>query len=487
MKNNPGPPLILTVPTGSPTKGQLLPASAIAGLVVGPLSTIYIQPKPSDGGRGDDATAQRGNAALPCATWDKAIALAVAALPAVSTYELSPGKYAPPSAKIPASLVNGAINVSAGLSGGGITVIDGTGLGIPCIDLSGGSRELWIIGPGVQLESDPGVPSVKADGSSAAPGTYFTSGALVISGVLTGGGSVFAAYVGLMIMEELEAIGSDKWTLAHVGQTFAGPGFFSPDLSIEYWYDGADPKAPPVDQSRLFMFGGATWLDGFLTLGNQAGVVCETGSALPNITSDNNHPFNIFGPPGLEKFPTVQLAGGSSALEVKANGGISPEFPDTSVALGIDFSGATLKNGFRISTGPGPGLLNRQALKAIGTIVVNASGLNPTDAGPGFDLDFTNGSIPNVIASLRTLGVGGDQATVIPPNFATAPQAAVAGGNTVNFPFNLPGGNYSAIIDSDDPTALPLAVDGRGGSGCVAHVVNGAGNIRVFVSSVLGP
>ena len=484
MRDNPGPPLFVVVPTGSPSKQTLAPASAIAGLTVGPLSTIYVEP-PAPVGRGNDATAERGNAALPCATLDKAIALAVAALPRASGFVLAPGTYAPPSAPIPPTLENGVIIASAGPSGAGATIIDGAGTGLPCVDLSGGSRKLWIVGTGIRLNSDPGVPAVKADGSTAPAGTYFTSGALVVSGVLTGGGAVQASYAGLLIMEQLEIIGSDPWLLEHVAQVFMGAGCFSPFLSANYFYDADAPNVPPIDQARWHVFNGTTILDGFITIGAQAGVLVSTGSQVGNIVTDINHPPSISAALP-ERFPTVQLAPGSTALEVKAGPGATEPFPDTAIALGIDFSGATLVNGFRVETGPTPGLVNRQQLKAIGTIVKNAGALNPCQAGPGFDLDAQGAVIPNLIDGLQTTGIGGDQATVIPPDFITKPQGCVAGGNVVNFPINLAPGSYAALVEADDPTTLPLAVSPAltGGNGCVAFVSVGAGNIRVRVAYV---
>jgi len=470
---NPGPPLFAVVPTGA-TAQRLLPASSIAGLAVGPESVVYIEPPPSQGGRGDDATAQRGNAGLPCATLDAAFALAVAALPDVTQYAIAPGFYDPPSTAVDPRLVIGAIDCTTG-----VAAIDGTGLGRAALDLSGGDRIEWTIGAGVQLLSDIGSPARRAVGSTSPPDAYFRGGDLTVRGLLGGpGGALVVRYAGSVILEQLVAEGHDPWTFQSVGAIDVRAGCdiaTIASIDCEYWYDATDAKAPDTLAPVLQVLPGAVWHGGAIKIGGQAGVIQEPGSTLPVVAGDPAHPPSIAG--GFA--PTLQVHG--RAAQLKFHGVDAPGFPDTATKLTLSIDRAQIDLGFDIGIQASP-VVHRQTLSAIG-MTVTANGAIAS-ANAGIDMDYSGGSVPRLISHLQTNGAGADRATVIPPDFATLPQPASGLAVAVTFPFQLPDGAYSAICEADNVATLPQACTARTGAGCTANVTAAAGNIRVFVHYV---
>ncbi len=467
MINNPGPTLFSVVPTGSPTKATLLPAGAIPGLVVGPLSTIYVEP-PAPVGRGDDATAQRGNAALPCATLDKALALAVAALPAFSAIELAAGTYAPPSAPVSPLLEDGVIQSSGNPAD---VVIDALGTGLPCFDLSSPAhRGVWTLGagttPAFRCRADPGVPAIKADGTAAPAGTFF-DGAFALSAVIESSGGIELRCVGAAILSNLEDFNADPIIFDRCGQVFfLGTCLFIGGAPCTMTVDYNDPLQPTGGSGQLLFLGSMLWPSGSITLAAQAGMRAQAGNVLPLIQGSA---LTVGPGPGFAKTSIqipqgVQLLGG---LDFESAG---REFPDSASGAPpvISIAGELAAHaGFKVAA-PAANQITVNCNGAIVRTDVQAGdGVLATFRGAAFDSGPSNGGI-------STVGTGACQPPDGAPIGATA---AVAPITTIALPFRISGA-YHVIPVADDPTCWPTAVNGYTATQCDVHVAIGAGFVN---------
>lgn len=472
MKNNPGAPLILTVPTGSPSKGVLLPAGAIPGLVVGPLATVYVEP-PSPLGRGNDATGQRGNAALPFATLDAALAVMLDG----DTLELAPGSYAPPSAPIPAALKTGTIQTSGNpLS----VVIDATGTGLPCLDFSvtpGNTRSSWQVFDGLgtssaRLVADVGQPAIKGDGTGAPAGTYFDQ-TIAIGCVL--GGSLAFKYAASVIVASPTVVSPDTWDFGLCGQVVVlSVGLWPSGHSIDVTVDTNDPKQPPGGLGGIgpgIFFRSVVWPSGTLTLKKQASLGAAPGCVLPQITGS-----------GLDVGPGP----GFARTSISCNGGVA--------FGGIDFQTA----GSQLPDDPaGNPRFELRGAEFFGS----AAFAQVNDGNPS--AVHIEGSIVHAFVifgtgiDLHAQGTTGDQSpanylaqsgsgVVRPPNgTAIAPVPIGALVTTIPLPWKLAApvaAQYIAIPVSDNPTTIPLAVNNYTQTGFDLTVAVAAGSVGAILT-----
>lgn len=182
--NNPGPPLVWTIPTGSPSAAAWLAASASSGL--GPWSNeLYV-----DNVRGNDVTGQRGNMNLPFATIQAALNAMLTddvIYVAEQVFVLS----APLT--VPASVIKGTVYGSMqGIGNAGNPSAVATGRAVLSPIGAGVLTSYWNLGANLGLNAwnigffymgfspghsfSPTVADILADGSAYAAGTFLTNG-----------------------------------------------------------------------------------------------------------------------------------------------------------------------------------------------------------------------------------------------------------------------------------------------------------------------
>ena len=451
MRDNPGPPLFVVVPTGSPSKQTLAPASSIAGLAVGPLTAIYVE-APAPLGRGNDATAERGNAALPCATLDKAIALAVAALPAPSSFVLGPGTYAPPSAPIPDALEYGVLTVGEGANASNV-IIDARGTGRPCWDLSialaGGKRSVWTVGisaggvPTMRFQQDAGSTAFLADGTNANAGDFFQNGALSFGCVLEGG-KMTTKYVGTLILANLQSFGSDLWLFSQGGQVICeGEALIVGGNACEVFYDAADPKVPaggPPFGGAISFTGKWLWPAGSITLREQASINVSPGNVLPDLFTSE---ISIGPAPGFARTSIVAF-GGAVFNSVQADMSLNlGGFPRCELR-GCELLAPSLIRGLGAGLRIAPnldGAIVRQTIEF-------AHGMDGSCRGATFDL----GAQLGIVTSF--------DGTVIPPDgVAMGPVNALPGTTPLALPWRIGGKPFLVVPVSDNPGTGAIAVN----------------------------
>lgn len=403
-----------------------------AAAVVGPLSTVYLEP-PSPNGRGNDATGQRGNAARPFATMDAAIA----AMLNGDTLEIASGTYAAPSAQIPALLVDAVWRSSSGATS---VVIDAQGTGAPAIDLGGATRQLWRL-EGIRIAQDPGQLAISADGSAATPGTYFANGSLALSNVVVMGGDVLARYVGTLVGAFTVAVSGGTWTLDTCGTVFFTSAQFVGGETMAIAVDNDDPLSPTGGASQIppVRFDSAcVFPSGTITCSGQGGLYAAPGSVLPQITGSVLTQ-SIAGPGW---FSQVTILGACELVNFAAGGA----FPD--VQGTIDLTGAIIDGVSAIAQTPG----------AVNTLRVAAGGTVFGDVitiGEGCLADMRTASFaPGILAGLVTAGTNG---RVIPPTFATFPELVQVPPLVSSFslPFRLDSTDYAVALDYDAPGDAP--------------------------------
>lgn len=466
INNTTGNVLVLGMRPTSPTKIEPLPA-AVASAPIGPLSTIYVEP-PAPAGRGDDATGARGNAALPFATLDAALAAAVAALPAVSAISLAAGTYAAPSAAIPAALDSGRIVLSDGATRETV-IIDATGLARPCLDFSSAAARLsWVVEP-ITLIADAGVDAIRADGTAAPTGDFFpgapdsglTVGALILSGDVT------ARYCGQLRLTRLEDTAVTPGTALFVncgvvyGDDLSLPGTVTVD------YDSGDPKTPAVTGlSGYFVVKKADNFGSTLTLAHMASLYCESGwigfvtTATPTIGAGP-----AFVRTSIICLPAVVVEGAVCTFVDSASGNFDASFRGVLWQDGATFvvAGAAA---------------NRRNVNVTGSIVRQGKSLS---AGAGINLyaKGTSGDDP-ATAYLATV----DSGEVLPPDgVALAPVAAATPTTNIAFPWKVLNGHTPVVVPvPSNTTAQPLAVTGVTQVGCAVAAAAAAGTIGVILS-----
>lgn len=463
MKNNPGAPLILTVPTGSPSKGTLLPASSIPGLVVGPLATVYVEP-PAPNGRGNDATGTRGNAALPFAT----LQAAFAAMQNGDTLELAPGTYAPPSSPIPAALKSGSIQTSGDPRS---VTIDATGTGLPALDFSaiapGDTRDGWQIGTALgtssfKIAADVGQPAIKADGTNAPAGTFFQQ-TIAIGAVL--GGALAFKYVATCVIASPTVISPDTWGLALGGLVIVTSiGIWPSGHSIDVTVDTNDPKQPPnglPGSGPGIAFLAGHWFSGTLTLKKQASLFAAPGVTLPDVVGSG---LTVGPGPGFAR-TSIEAEGATfQGIDFASPGSEIPDSPAGNPTFNL--RGAALQGSARFVV----------AAPAANQIVVNCNGaivhadvqpgngILATFRGTAFDSGPSNGGI-------STSGTG----LCVPPDGAPiGDNAAGALVNTIPLPFAISGA-YRVIPVADNAATLPLCVNNYTPTTCDITVAVAAG------------
>jgi hypothetical protein len=438
----------------------------ISGDIVGPLTTIYVEP-PAPLGRGSAAGA-RGNAAMPFATLDQAYAAAVAALPAFSVIELAPGTYAPGSAPISPLLVSGVIQTNGNPWD---VIIDATGTGLPCFDFSStAQRDVWTVGvsplaPGFRLRADPGVDAIKADGTGAPAGTFF-NGALSISAVLETSGGLTFRLVSTLILANLQDYNNDAITIDRCGNVFwVGQALIFGSPPCTFTYDLNDPNQPTNGSGEMAFFGQCVWLGGVIRLAHQAGLRANAGNVLPQIVGKS---FDVGPGPGFAK-TSLQLPQGCQVAGIDfespgsqlADSGLGQP-PVISLACEL-----TAHAGFAVAGAA----VNQVVVNCNGAIVradvQPGNGVVATFRGTSFDAGPSNGGI-------STVGTG----TCVPPDGAPiGATPAVAPITTAALPFAV-SGSYIVIPVADDATCLPQSVDNYTPTSCDIHVTIAAGNVN---------
>ncbi len=473
MINNPGPTLFSVVPTGSPTKATLLPGSAIPGLAVGNVSTIYVD-QPAPNGRGNNATGVRGNEALPFSTLDAALAV----MQSGDTIALISGTFAPPSAPVPNTIESGSL-VSMGDAR---TVrIDATGTGLPCFDLSltaaGFKRTTWLVavgGPTLSWVADVGAPAIKADGSLAAVGAYF-SDALSIGGVL--GGAIEVKYAQTVILAPQPVISPDAWVLFNCGQVICvGDGaslWIGGPAALDYTYDAADPLTPPASGplgGAIAFFGSISWFAGTLKLVRQASLFVGTGVVLPDVISvvPDVGPGPAFQRTSITINARAQI--GSFGAGAAFNIVDSPDgVPQFSLA-GVEIVGASE---FAVAGAAA----NRVGVELGGAVIHKVVTLGKGVDGSARGAACLGGGPAN---GLATSGTG----TLIPPDGVAIGAKPVTGlTTTIALPWTLGGGGgFTAAVVADNPATIPLAVNNLTATSFDVVVTAAVGNVRFVLS-----
>lgn len=409
-----------------------------AAAVVGPLSTVYVEP-PSPTGRGNDATGQRGNAARPFAT----LTAALAAMQSGDTLELASGTYAPPAGPIPAGLTDGVIRAPSGATS---TIIDAQGSGLPGLNFDGASRGLWRL-DGFRIAQDPGSLAISADGSAAPPQTFFANGSLALSNVVVTGGDVLAKYVGTLVGAFTVGVSGGLWKINTCKTVFFIAAQFSGGESMEVETDNDDPLSPTGGASQLgpVRFDGAcVYPAGTITCSKQGGVYAAPGSVLPQV----NGSLLTTATAGPGWFSQVSILGACASVNFSA-GGAFPNVTGT-----FDLTGATVAGISSISQTPG----------AVGPLLVAAGGASfggLLTIGEGCKADVRTASFAGgILAGLATAGSNG---RVIPPTFATLPEAVQAPPLTSSFsiPFRMESTDYAVALDYDTANDGPGCVPNR--------------------------
>lgn len=426
------------------------------GGIVGPLSTVYVEP-PTPTGRGDDATGERGNAAKPFATLDAAFA----AMQNGDTLALAAGTYAPPTNPIPTTLLSAVIRCP---SGAGATVIDGTGTTRPCLDFGGGARELWNV-YGLRLQHDPGQLCLSADGSAAAKGQFFGNGALALAGVVIIGGDVLTRYVASLVGPLMTMPTGGTWQIDTCGSVLFN-GCTLIDVAMEVTTDNDDPLSPASSgPNPPVRFDGATvFPTGTITLGEQGGVYSAPGSVLPQVTGS-----------GLTKslmgfFSQVSLFGTVSLIDF-SNLGALPDIQGV-----VDLTGVRCTGQCNIEQAAGS--LNTAGVAAAGAFFGSF-----VVAGEQTRWNLQNASFPSgILNQLTTTGSG----IVIPPAFCMPPQPVVSTPATTDFvfPFACIANEYVVALDYDAAGNGLGSVTTRtpGGFSVDTGVSVPTGNVRCAVS-----
>lgn len=409
-----------------------------AAAVVGPLSTVYVEP-PSPTGRGNDATGQRGNAARPFAT----LTAALAAMQSGDTLELASGTYAPPAGPIPAGLTDGVIRAPSGSTS---TIIDAQGTGLVGLDFGGASRGLWRL-EGFRLAQDPGSLALSADGSAAPAGTFFVNGSLALSNVVVTGGGVLAKYVGTLVGAFTVGVSGGLWKLNTCGTVFFISAQFFGGESMEIATDNDDPLSPTGGASQLQPVrfdGGCVYLGNMgnsISCAAQGGVYAAPGSILPQVNGI-----------GLTKaaanpgwFSQVTILGTCESVDFTNIGA----FPDVQGVF--DLRGATINGQCNIAQTPG-------AANTLRVAAGSTSFGSSVFIGEGCRADMRTASFAGGI--LAQLATGGSNGRVIPPTFAMDPQP-IASPTPFAFPFRLDSTDYAVAVDIDDANAGVCATTNR--------------------------
>lgn len=404
------------------------------GSVVGPLSTVYVEP-PAPTGRGDDATGARGNAGRPFATLDAAIAV----MQNGDTLRMSAGTFLPPSAALPALLASCSIvgeNANA-------TIINAVGSGQPALDFAGASR-LSALLDGFRIEQDAGQIAINADGSAAAAGTFFPTG-LTFGSIRIAGGNVVLRYCGTVTTQGMrDEVSAGDWTIDSCLRVGLLSSSFLGGRNITIDQDNDDPLAPNAAGSlRLgaVRFINTDAPNSVVTLTNQARILVDQGSQI-GVLQGNALSIAVVDPTFV---PEVVISGEAQQISFTGAGAM----PDAQIL--VDLQGA------RISS----------SVTVVGQIgAVNTIQVNGTGASIGTTATIGEGVLGNlrgtafagpVNGSITTTGSNG---RVIPPDFALLP--ALAGVPTgFPLPFRLAGVAYVVTVEITDPTAAPVYVSAR--------------------------
>lgn len=417
----------------------LLYATGLMSTTVPPGNVIWVCTAATGG---SDSTGQRGNQARPFATLDAAIAV----MQSGDVLMLGPGIHTSPSAPLPAALLQGTITAIDGTAQT-TAIVSPPASGLPCVDLSGGPRDLWRIN-GLRLEANVGTDAILADGAAAPKDTYFTNGALVITDTTINEGGLSARYVGTLVLGRftMTASGASEKltscnTVFHLGANYFGAG-----QSIQIVDDNDDPLAPNTggtlqlgpkrfDSSCVFP-------NGTISLERQASIFAAPGSILPVITAVPGLTIPVINPAWVSSFA---LYGRITSF----NSGVLPNTP-----FGIDLQGATVADSITVEMTPG----------GFGT---RFNGCGMTSEGAAF---FGEGVTANLRDSswqdgfLASVTTGGSNGSVIPPTFAMGP-VQTAAPTVFTFPMRLAGDQYAVAVDGDTLANLPAAVTVRSNIG----------------------
>lgn len=407
------------------------------GGIVGPLKTIYVEP-PLPNGRGDDATGQRGNAALPFATLNAALAV----MQDGDTISLASGTYAPPSAPIPAAVTNGVIIAPSGSS---TTIIDAQGTGLPGLDFSGATRELWRI-DGFRIAQDPGVDALRADGSAVPAGQFFGNGALSVVQIVFQGGDVLLRYVGGAFFEFAVGASGGVWRLDNTGFVVFSDLLMVGGDTMEISQDNDDPLSPNsggTQQLQPVRFDSScVFPDGTITCSEQGSIFAAPGSIMPEVNGSLLTQ-SIAGPYHSQ----VTLFGTVRAIDFSGAGA----YPDVQGAMNL--KGAIIEGPVAVEQTPG----------AVNTLRVSGEDVTfgtRVTIGEGTVGAFRTASfVHGVLNALSTVANG----QVVPPTFATPPQltAVAPAASSFVFPFSMIGTDYAVALDYDGPGDAPGYVPTR--------------------------
>jgi hypothetical protein len=436
---------------GTPAAIAALLGAGSTGGVVGPLSTVYVEP-PSPAGRGNDATGERGNAARPFATLQAALTAASDG----DTIALSSGTYAPPTGPVKAALQT--LNIIG--TGASTCVIESTSAPLPCLDVGGTARNLFMV-RGLRMQNTAGGFAFAADGSGAAVGTFFNS-ALALAECTIAQGDLVVKYAGTLVAELVVYVGSGTCKLESIGTKILD-NIIAPACAWQITDDNDDPLAPTaggtVQLGIAQVF--ACELLGAITLDMQARMAADRATTLGVVSIAGSAA--VAGPGWV---PSPQAFLGSVA------GVIANPMPDATQT--IDVSGARITGPSNIVAPPG----------AVNTITLNAS-------GAVFEAGATLALQEQVLANLRTasfvggilgnVSTGGTNARVIPPTFSM-PALPAAIPTAFAFGFKVAGVSYDVAIDTDTPGAAPAATTLRNNLGCEVTPTAAVGTIAIVVN-----
>lgn len=392
--------------------------------IVGPQATIYVEP-PAPLGRGNDATGQRGNAARPFATLNGALGVMLSG----DTIDCSSGVYAPPTLPIPPSILQGVIRGADPA----FTVIDAQGTGLPCLDLSGTARDLMLL-KGFRFQQDPGVDAIRADGTGASPGTFFTS-ALAIADCTIAGGDLLFRYCGTLILQNVTDV-VQPGTLEIIGcrSSFLFSHFsIGRDIVIDQ--DNDDPNIPPGSGPlEPVRFIESTLPFGSITLRNQGGAFADEGTTLPDVTADT---LTISVGTFLPSFVCF-----GSVVSVDFGTAPAKLWPDANST--IDLTGVRCGN---VNVASTPGATSTVRVELAGAVLNGpANTFGEAVIGNLRTASVTQG----LLVAIATAGSNG---RIIPPTFATLPELVQAPPLVSSFsiPFRMASIDYAVALDYDEP------------------------------------
>lgn len=444
------------VALGTPAAvAALLAAGSTGGTIVGPESFVYVEP-PAPNGRGNDATGQRGNAGRPFATLDAAIAAALTG----DTLSLAPGTYEPPTAQLRAALLRLTIQGSGPQN----CVIDAQGLGRPCLDVGGFERELYVI-KGVRFAQDDGDLCISADGTGAAAGSFFTTGALSFGECVFAGGANLFKYVGTLVLElvtdVVSALPGNETTI----ESCASVTVLDCVSPTRTWYvllnndDALAPTSGGTAQLGPVRFVGTVAL-GSLVLAEQGRVLCDTGSTIGAV-SDSGLSIPVINPAWL---PSPQsFAGTLASLDLA--------FPDAQNL--VDLNGALCLGNVAVTGSVGA--TNTTRVAARGTVFQGTVTAGEAVLADLRGASFSGGPLGNIITT-------GSNGAVLPPPVTFPPVNAVLPTTDFVFGFRCETSSYVVDVDLDDATAAPAPTTVRSALGFSVAPAAAAGNVGAFVS-----